>query len=74
MSKNNCKRCGRSVLVKMGQYNPYNVTFKNFEFSQDGSMDNGFLCIRCAHWFVKYHNQCKGGVWMLRKDDVKHEI
>jgi hypothetical protein len=58
----------------MGHYNPYNVTFKNFEFSQDGSMDKGFYCRRCVDKFIEDNNQCKGGVWVLRKDDVKHDI
>jgi len=57
---NNCKRCGGKFTGK--KYNPYNITFKCYNF---GEKEDGRFCLKCANYFVKYHNQCKGGVWTL---------
>lgn len=58
---NHCRRCGK--YIEGTKYNPYNVTFKNYECATNDKK----MCLKCGEKFIAIHNKYKGGVWELRE-------
>jgi hypothetical protein len=55
-----CNTCGLKIDGDL--YNPYNVTFKEYECRNEDRK----MCKQCAEKFVAKNNQYKGGRWETR--------